>query len=548
MDALKQQLQKIQEQLGALSGTQRMLVFSLVTVMVLTVLLWSRYAATPDVIPLLNQAVRDQDLVQIQNALQGRGISVRSSNGNLMVSPDDRLRALAVIAPMNLLPSNSTNLMDEYLNGGNPFESQNKNDKRFQLFLSQQLRNTILMMDGVREASVTIDPSNQFRFGATISPTAAVFVKTTSPEIANSAFVDGVAALVTGSVAGLKKTDVKMVINNRSRNTDSGLGSGSFGTDLLERQAQWEDFNVKKVRGYLSHIDGLQVALSVKINLESRQRRTHSIDDVKSKEAEINAKTSESGNSTPPPADPGVAANTGTLLAIPPAGGNNSTTEDTVTKMENFASTTDESTTIPAGEATVVAATVAIPRSFFVNSIRGRDPSAKEPDQNAVDAQIAAERPTLQESVKNALGMSDAQNVLITSYVDTASAILPPDSAGGGGAGGIFTVALGGNMKEVLIGGLALVSLFMLMMIVRKATPAPLRVPEPAKKSRPDIGEVDGNEPLIGIAASGNPTLEAMELGPDDMESQQVVDQVNSMVKEDPEAASQLIKRWLNRS
>lgn len=547
MDMIKQQLQRIQDQLGALSGTQRMLVFSLVTVMVLTVLLWSRYAATPDVVPLLNQAVQDQDLVQIQNALQGRGMNVRSSNGNLMVSPDDRLRALAIIAPMNLLPSNSTNLMDQYLNGGNPFESQNKNDKRYQLYLAQQLRNMILMMDGVREASVTIDPSNQFRFGAAITPTASVFVKTTSPEIASSAFVEGIANLVTGSVAGLKKTDVRMVINNRSRNLDSPLGAAGFGTDLLERQAQWEDFNVKKIRDYLSHIDGLQVALSVRINLETKQRRTHSIDDVKSKEAEINAKTSESGNSSPPPADPGVAANTGTLLTVPGAGGNNSTTEDTVTKMENFASTTDESATIPAGEPSVVAATVAIPRSYFVNSIKGRDPSAKEPDQNAVDAQIAAERATLQEAVKNALGMADAQSVLVTSYVDTSAAIPPPDSAGGG-AGGIFTLALGGNMKEVLIGALALVSLFMLMMIVRKATPAPLRVPEQVKKSRPDVGEVDGNEPLIGIAASGNPTLEAMELGPEDMESQQVVDQVNSMVKEDPDAASQLIKRWLNRS
>ena len=68
--------------------------------------------------------------------------------------------------------------------------------------------------------------------------------------------------------------------------------------------------------------------------------------------------------------------------------------------MENFASTTDENATIPAGEPTVVAATIAIPRSYFVNSIKGRDPSAKEPDQTAVDAQITAEQSTLQEAVK----------------------------------------------------------------------------------------------------------------------------------------------------
>jgi len=74
-------------------------------------------------------------------------------------------------------------------------------------------------------------------------------------------------------------------------------------------------------------------------------------------------------------------------------------------------------------------------------------------------------------------------------------------------------------------------------------------IPEPAKK--PKIVEpqpLDGAEQLIGIAGTGTPTLEAMELGEEEMQGQQMVDQVNSMVKDNPDAAAQLVKRWLNRS
>jgi flagellar biosynthesis/type III secretory pathway M-ring protein FliF/YscJ len=39
-----------------------------------------------------------------------------------------------------------------------------------------------------------------------------------------------------------------------------------------------------------------------------------------------------------------------------------------------------------------------------------------------------------------------------------------------------------------------------------------------------------------------------MELDEDSIKAQTMVDQVSTMVKENPDSAAQLVKRWLNRS
>ena len=51
-----------------------------------------------------------------------------------------------------------------------------------------------------------------------------------------------------------------------------------------------------------------------------------------------------------------------------------------------------------------------------------------------------------------------------------------------------------------------------------------------------------------GIVGDGNATLDGMELDDDAIKAQQMVEQVSTMVKENPDAAANLVKRWLNRS
>ncbi len=55
-------------------------------------------------------------------------------------------------------------------------------------------------------------------------------------------------------------------------------------------------------------------------------------------------------------------------------------------------------------------------------------------------------------------------------------------------------------------------------------------------------------EAVAGEAAEGGTMLDGMELDEEAVRSQQMLEQVSTMVKENPDAAATLVKRWLNRT
>lgn len=553
MDLLKQQFQRIQEQLAALTGTQRMLVYSLVAVMVLTVLLWSRYAAAPEVVPLLAGNLSQQDIADIQLALSGRGIKSTVTGASISVSPDDRALALGILASENRVPQGATTALDEIMGRMTPWDSQDKNNWLKKQHLAMELRSAVLMTEGVRDARVFVDTSNQPRFGTPISPTASVWITTKS---GNEKFarkkVQGIAALVMGTIGGIKQQDIKIVVDQRPYLLDAeGQGIGG-GNDMLEVKAEWEKYYADKIVSQLNYIPGVIASVAIKLDIESKETRTQAVDDIKSKESEINTETMESSTANASgPSDPGVGANTSTPLSVaPPAQGNTQTSEKSVTKMEHFPTRREEHLVKHSGEGTPVGASVSIPRSWFSRQLLKADPNdpkapPKEPDPAAVDAKIASELPGMIKAVQTATNLTDPNSVQINTYVDSM-----PELAGVVGSSGsaVLNLPFGAYLKEILIGALALVSLFMVSMIVRKSNPSPLVLPEPAQAPRREVSEIDGNEPLAGVAAVGNPTLDGMELGDEELKSQQMVDQVNNMVKENPDAAAQMVKRWLNRT
>ena len=70
MDFVKNQIQRIQQQLAGLTASQRMLTAALVVIMVMTLLYWGRTAGTAEMTPLLEQSFTQNDLGAIQNAAQ----------------------------------------------------------------------------------------------------------------------------------------------------------------------------------------------------------------------------------------------------------------------------------------------------------------------------------------------------------------------------------------------------------------------------------------------------------------------------------------------
>src|SRR5690606_34397714 len=99
--------------------------------------------------------------------------------------------------------------------------------------------------------------------------------------------------------------------------------------------------------------------------------------------------------------------------------------------------------------------------------------------------------------------------------------------------------------KEIAIGALAVVSLFMVLMMVRRAAPTPVVSAPPEPRPTPQLAS---GEDLAGEVGEVDPMLDGMELDEDAVRAQQMIGQVSTLVKENPDAAAHLVKRWLNRA
>jgi len=132
-------------------------------------------------------------------------------------------------------------------------------------------------------------------------------------------------------------------------------------------------------------------------------------------------------------------------------------------------------------------------------------------------------------------------------YVGVFSDVPQPDlPVGQGTSASSVTGAMTGHIKEIGIGGLALVSLFMVSMMVRKAGPvAAGGVTQPLAG---DSGNtLSGNEAVVGSAAEDTASLDGMELDEEAVKAQRMLDQVQQMITANPDSAANLVKRWLNR-
>jgi len=108
---------------------------------------------------------------------------------------------------------------------------------------------------------------------------------------------------------------------------------------------------------------------------------------------------------------------------------------------------------------------------------------------------------------------------------------------------GVSTAALGGHVREIGAGALALISLFMVKMMVKKGTAPSVPTPSASGAAMPfEVGEPEARE--VGAAGA---MLDAMELDDESVKTQEIIGQVSTLVRENPDAAATLVKRWLNR-
>lgn len=139
---------------------------------------------------------------------------------NILVDQNQAINAMALLNQNGLPQRQGTSLLELFAKQG--LMSTDKEETiRYQAGLAQQIANTILMIDGVIDASVQLSfPAEATMGQATERITAAVYVKHQGIfDDPNSHLEAKIKRLVAGSVNGLSIDDVT-VVSDRSRFTD----------------------------------------------------------------------------------------------------------------------------------------------------------------------------------------------------------------------------------------------------------------------------------------------------------------------------------------
>lgn len=549
MDFLKKQLDTIQQNLAGLNATQKMLTGALVAIMVMTIVYWSRYAGTAEMEPVLNQTLNEEDITRMSASLDARGIPNKIESNKILVSADRKMQALASLGYDQLLPRNTASGFEQMLSKAGMFDPQSQHDDLKNHAKEITLAQVIGGFPGVSGAVVMIDPTTTRRIGAaSTSPTANISITMRSGAPASNKLVNAAADLVCGAVADINRTKIKVVVDGQPRrlqgNDADGIGGGQ---DQLEIIRENEQRLASKIENQLSFINGVVASVSGTLNTESSEAQEQTFDKAKSiiEVTESENKNTESNVSTGGGGESGAQPNVS--ISVNGGGGGNTSTTDNSEKNKTtiMAATIKKNTRKPGGDFAVQSASVRVPESYFIGVLRRR-PGGKDPSPSELSDYVTAQLESIRIEVGKCIGIKqDKDNIFVSTYAEAQPVVSATAAAGVVAGGNGISGLIGGWGKEVGVGALAVVSLFMVSTMVKRSTPAPLVV-APAEARGPVT--LDGGEAVAGFASEGSNTLSGMELDDDTIQAQQVIDQVTNLVGENPEGAANLVKRWLNRT
>jgi flagellar biosynthesis/type III secretory pathway M-ring protein FliF/YscJ len=565
MDALKAQFERIRQQLAALTGTQKMLVAALVAIMVLTIMYWGKYAQNAEMVSLLgDQVLTADDIGPIDKQLDISGVSHPLVNGKIMVPADRQANLLADLMYARLLPNDTHTAFETMSKTLTPFSTQTEREASYNQATANDLSDIIGRFRGVASARVVLNSKNVERVEGGVPPSASVFIETRGEPEDLKGLVQAAAEGVAHAVSGLTPSHISVIVNGISKkvaDASSGLAGSDEANELRKsREAELE----QKIRTIMM-IEGLSVAVNCEVDTSTKDTTDSDYDKKKSLvlPEHTTSETLETVSNNPTSHEPGVAPNTGGPgsgpASIDVGGGaaasaspNTTSSEKTSADNKVFASGHQEVVHTPAGKDKVISAAVSVPLSHFAKLYRLMNPGAAAPDEKTLEKVKEDEFQRIKESIKNTVALKADDAISVGFYADTP--IDTTSMAAAVATSPLTTVK--GNAKEIGVGVLAIVSLLMMAMMVRKSSPPPLVVAgtnagntagDSAIPIARSLASLGSGEDIAGEVGAGNAALDAVEMDDDAVRTQQVLQQVSTMVKENPDGAATLVKRWLTR-
>jgi flagellar biosynthesis/type III secretory pathway M-ring protein FliF/YscJ len=557
VNLLQRTFRAIAAQLGGLPTTAKMLIGSLMVILVMSLLLVAQVSGRPSMVPLPIDLDPDARTAA-QGYLERSGIAYEDRDGRLMVPAEQRFNVLAQLTDHEVITGDQINF-DSLIEQSSPFLTREQNRKRWLVAKMNVLSALVSKFRGIQRATVVLDKPDAGGFGKTHqSPTASVTV-IPAGEALTQGQVEAIAHVVAGAQPGLKAADVDVVDAKNGRLHQVRSEDRQTSGEYLETKQAAEEHVKATIADFLSYILGVRIAVNAMVDTRRVEQRTDSFEDPKVGPLSSSRRTIESSSQSGG-SEPGVATNVGVAIASSGGRGTSLTDERSDETTHPVFPFDRQHIKDPKGYPLKINATIGVPRSYFVAKFRQdrNDPEAV-PDDTELEPIVTAEKARLKSDVELLIdtgALKDAKrgtvNVSMIPDIAAAFATVAPDipssvggSGGGGGGGGWGGAPISGDLVKFLgLAGLALLSLAMMFLMVRRAgVTTELPSAEDIVGVPPTL-PTDESE-IVGEAIESAPILEGVEVDDAALRRQQMKGQISEMVRQNPDAVANLLRRWI---
>ena len=551
MQALRQSLEQLRQQLAGFSTTAKLSMAALMIILIMGLGYVVMFTAQSEFVRLNLAATTDEDTrLQVVQYLRDNNIEHRPSGREIMVPADEMLPLLGRLQQDQVISSDEVDFAS-FVSEGSIFEDRQTRERRYLIGKMRAAEAMLLGMDGIAAARVVIDMPDRIQgFGANrVRESASVTVRPVKQAL-DHRVAESIALLVSGVQSGLDAKDVQVIDASTNRafsfEDDSLLGSDR----LYERKRMVEKDIRGKIERLLVHIPGAIVEVSA--DLDPNRREVHGLSVEDPKQGVLRDESREATSSRQQPVnEAGVRANTGTTVANAQNTASetqNRTRSDLVPVFPNERSLT----VMPAGAVKSVSASVSLPRSELTRMVRERSGDEEavptpEDEQAWVEGVRTKVRPILGGTSAGVAGavevtVHDGGGMLASGVgVGGGAALLAKDGVGGG----ISRLLEGGGLiSTVMLGLLALVSLGLMFMVVRGAgREEELPTPEEILGIPPALADEGAH--VVGEAGETDIALVGHEVDESVLQHEQMLAQVNQSAHQAPADVASVLRRWI---
>ena len=541
----KKVLGDIRNHLAGLTVSQKMLIGTLVIGITVGLVWLVSWAGEPERVPLLNQAMSQDDIGRMTATLAGLGVDYRVEGDRILVPKGRQAELLGRLSSEAALPANITYGFDALLaDDGGMFRGMSEKKFRRRLATQNELARCLTYWPGVRGATVIVDKDSTATIASAVGDvTASVTLQFKPGHKLTSRRARMVADFISSAVSDLKRDRITVVDATNGRSFTPESSTDGYSTVLHElREAVEKYYNMKLIQA-LSFIPDIRPTVNVKLTQSTIERISREFDKAKSvvealRTEETRSETTKGG----PGGEAGIKPMVMGKMKVADSG---SRSETSTSKEEFLPGLAMEYIKELVGKGGIeqIDAGVMLPSTYIINLVEAMTDKTPKFRDVAYNDALKAEAQRVRDHASGALGVDQAaaaKFIRVGDYLHKAedeSARLAA-AVDGNAMDGVGTI-LNQYGKPVLLGVVALVSLFLVASMVKRAAPAPLVI-------RETVTEEGDEEDVAGEAEQLEGVLQGIEVDEDTLRVNSMVEQVNEMIGENIESATGLVRRWIH--